>query len=375
MIARSTLAHLHEHQGAVGLPHNQIDLAAAAPGRAEVAHHEPHALREQQGQRQVFGPSARRRRRGPFLIAPHVSLPTIELLAAARLAAGAQHFPQGALYILATPIGNRADITLRALHVLDIADAVACEDTRHTAALLQGYGLHKPLIAAHEHNEREAAQAVIERLRQGQRVVYASDAGTPGVSDPGARLVAEARAAGLRCVPLPGASSVTTLLSVAAEVHGEGRWRFAGFLPPKGAERERALRALAASPDACVLLEAPHRIEALAQGLADQLGERRVTVGRELTKQFEEVDTLPAAQLPAWLGAHAQRTRGEFALLVHAVAPVAAMEAEVDAEALRVLDALLGELPLKTAVKLAAQISGAPRNALYEAALARKPAG
>src|SRR5690606_1567585 len=133
---------------------------------------------------------------------------------------------------------NRADITLRALHVLDIADAVACEDTRHTAALLQGYGLHKPLIAAHEHNEREAAQAVIERLRQGQRVVYASDAGTPGVSDPGARLVAEARAAGLRCVPLPGASSVTTLLSVAAEVHGEGRWRFAGFLPPKGAERE-----------------------------------------------------------------------------------------------------------------------------------------
>lgn len=375
MIARSALTHLHEHQRAVRLPHNQIDLATATPGRAEVAHHQAHALPEQHGQSQVLGPSACRRRRGPFLSTPHVSLPTIELLAAARLAAGAQHFPQGALYILATPIGNRADITLRALHVLDIADAVACEDTRHTAALLQGYGLHKPLIAAHEHNEREAAQAVIERLRLGQRVVYVSDAGTPGVSDPGARLVAEARAAGLRCVPLPGASSVTTLLSVAAELHGEGRWHFAGFLPPKGTERERALRALAASPDACVLLEAPHRIEALAQALADQLGERRVTVGRELTKQFEEVDTLPAAQLPAWLSAHPQRTRGEFALLVHAVAPVAAAEAEVHAEALRVLDALLGELPLKTAVKLAAQISGAPRNALYEAALARKPAG
>lgn len=304
-----------------------------------------------------------------------MSLQSIELLAAARLAAGAQHCPQGALYILATPIGNRADITLRALHVLDLADAVACEDTRHTAALLQGYGLHKPLIAAHEHNEREAAQAVIERLREGQRVVYASDAGTPGVSDPGARLVAEVRAAGLRCVPLPGASSVTALLSVAGEVQGGGRWRFAGFLPPKGAERERALQALAASPEASVLLEAPHRIEALAQALATHLGERQVTVGRELTKQFEEVDTLPAARLPDWLAAHPQRTRGEFALLVHATAPVAAGEDEVNAGALRVLDALLGELPLKTAVKLAAQISGAPRNLLYEAALARKPQG
>jgi 16S rRNA (cytidine1402-2'-O)-methyltransferase len=158
-------------------------------------------------------------------------------------------------------------------------------------------------------------------------------------------------------------------------VQGGGRWRFAGFLPPKGAERERALQALAASPEANVLLEAPHRIEALAQALATHLGERQVTVGRELTKQFEEVDTLPAARLPDWLAAHPQRTRGEFALLVHATAPVAAGEDEVNAGALRVLDALLGELPLKTAVKLAAQISGAPRNLLYEAALARKPQG
>jgi 16S rRNA (cytidine1402-2'-O)-methyltransferase len=300
-----------------------------------------------------------------------VSLPSIDLLTAARQAAGAQHSPGGALYILATPIGNRADITLRALHVLDLVDAVACEDTRHTAALLQAYGLHKPLIAAHEHNEREAAQAVIERLRQGQRVAYVSDAGTPGVSDPGARLVAEVRAAGLRCVPLPGASSVTTLLSVAGAVTGEGRWRFAGFLPPKGAERERALQALAASPEACALLEAPHRIEALAQSLAALLGPRAVTVGRELTKQFEEVDTLPAAQLPAWLAAHPQRLRGEFALLVHAVEPAQETQEAANAEALRVLDALLEELPLKTAVKLAARITGAPRNALYEAALAR----
>lgn len=304
-----------------------------------------------------------------------MSLPSIELLAAARLAAGAQHCPQGALYILATPIGNRADITLRALHVLDLADAIACEDTRHTASLLQGYGLHKPLIPAHEHNEREAAQAVIERLRQDQRVAYVSDAGTPGISDPGARLVAEVRAAGFRCVPLPGASSVTTLISAAGAVAGEGRWRFEGFLPPKGAERERALQALAASPEACVLLEAPHRIEALARALSDHLSERPVTVGRELTKQFEEVDTLPAAQLPRWLAANPQRLRGEFALLVHAQASVAAADAAVPADSMRVLDALLSELPLKTAVKLAAQITGAPRNALYDAALARKSPG
>lgn len=276
--------------------------------------------------------------------------------------------------MLATPIGNRADITFRALHLLDLADAVACEDTRHTAALLQAYGLHKPLIAAHEHNEREAAQAVIERLRQGQRVAYVSDAGTPGLSDPGARLVAEARAAGFRCVPLPGASALTALLSVAGEVAGQGRFRFEGFLPTKGAERERALQALAADPQACALLEAPHRIEALAAGLATHLGERLVSVGRELTKQFEDVDTLPAAQLPAWLNAHPQRTRGEFALLVHARAPVAtATEGELDGEALRVLDALLDELPVKSAVKLAARLTGQPRNALYGAALARKP--
>jgi 16S rRNA (cytidine1402-2'-O)-methyltransferase len=302
-----------------------------------------------------------------------VSLPSIELLTAARQAAGTQHFPNGTLYLLATPIGNRADITFRALHLLDLADAVACEDTRHTAALLQAYGLHKPLIAAHEHNEREAAQTVIERLRQGQRVAYVSDAGTPGLSDPGARLVAEARAAGFRCVPLPGASALTALLSVAGEVAGDGRFRFAGFLPPKGAERERALRAIAASAEACALLEAPHRIEALAASLAAQLGQRAVTVGRELTKQFEEVDTLPAAELPGWLAAHPQRTRGEFALLVHALVAAPAAEGEADAESLRVLDALLEELPLKSAVKLAARLTGRPRNALYEAALARKP--
>ena len=271
---------------------------------------------------------------------------------------------------MATPIGNLADISLRALHLLQLADCVACEDTRHTQALLRAYGIDKAsgaLLGVHQHNEAQGAQAVIERLRQGQRVAYASDAGTPGVSDPGARLATAVRAAGLRVLPLPGASSVTTLVSAAGLVAGgdaESAFVFAGFLPAKSGERDAAVQALAAETRSVVLLEAPHRIEALARSLA-LLGQRQVTVGRELTKQFEEIATLPAAELPAWLAASRDRTRGEFALALHP-APAAADD---DAEARRVLQLLLAELPLKSAVRLAAEISGAPRNALYELAL------
>lgn len=283
--------------------------------------------------------------------------------------AGAQHYPAPAVYLVATPIGNLADLSLRALHVLGLVDAVACEDTRHTAGLLQAFGLHKPLLALHQHNEREAAEAVLERLRRGERVAFVSDAGTPGVSDPGARLCASVQAAGFRCVPVPGPSSVTALLSVAGVAESDGRFVFHGFLPAKGAERQRALAELVAEPRAGVLLEAPHRIASLAQDLA-ALGERRVTVGRELTKQFEQVHTLACSEFSAWLKADASHTRGEFALVLHPL-PEAPAEA-VPAAALRVLDLLLAELPLKSAVKLAAEITGAPRNTLYEAALARK---
>ena len=164
-------------------------------------------------------------------------------------------------------------------------------------------------MAVHQHNEAEAAQAVIERLRQGQRVAYASDAGTPAVSDPGARLVSAVREAGLRVVPLPGASSVTAALSVAGAMGDEGAFVFAGFLPAKATEREAAVAVLANEARAVVLLEAPHRIEALARSLA-ALGARPVTVGRELTKQFEEVATVPCGELPAWLSADSQRTPG-----------------------------------------------------------------
>lgn len=273
--------------------------------------------------------------------------------------------------MVATPIGNTADISLRALQVLALADTVACEDTRHTAGLLQAYGLHRPLLAVHEHNEAEAAQTVVQRLREGQRVAYVSDAGTPGVSDPGARLCAAVVASGGRVLPVPGASSVTALLSVAGTGGGDGRFVFLGFLSPKATERQREVQAIAAEPRACVLLEAPHRIEALARDLA-ALGERPLTVGRELTKQFEEVAQLPAAQLPAWLQDGPHRTRGEFVLLVHPAAAGAGDADALDAASLRTLDLLLAELPVKTAVKLCAEITGLPRNALYAAALERK---
>ena len=291
------------------------------------------------------------------------------LLQAAQHVAGGQQYPKGALYLVATPIGNLADITLRAVQALTLADVIACEDTRHTQQMLRAYGLERPshqLLAVHQHNEAEAAQTVLERLLQGQRIACVSDAGTPAISDPGARLVQAVQKAGLRVMPLPGASSITTLLS-AAGMTGDG-FVFTGFLPSKNAEREQAVQAIAQESRAGVLLEAPHRIAALAQALA-VLGERRVTVGRELTKQFEQIETLAAAALPAWLAEKPEHQRGEFVLVVHDQ-PVAPSRGEGE----RILKCLLAELPVKTAVKLAAEISGEPRNALYERALALKNA-
>ena len=291
-------------------------------------------------------------------------------LQAAQDAAGPQQHPSHTLYVVATPIGNLADISLRALHVLGLVDAVACEDTRHTQQMLRAYGLERPghqLLAVHQHNETQAAQTVLERLAQGQRIAYVSDAGTPAISDPGARLVQAVQGAGWRVVPLPGASSITTLLS-AAGMTGEG-FVFRGFLPSKATERTQAVQTMAQETRAMVLLEAPHRIEALAQALA-WLGERRVTVGRELTKQFEQIHTLAAKNFPAWLAERPEHQRGEFVLVVHDQQAQASQ-----GEGERVLRCLLTELPVKTAVKLAAEISGEPRNALYELALSLKKDG
>lgn len=295
------------------------------------------------------------------------------LVHAAALAAGGQQYPAGTLYVVATPIGNLADLTLRAIHVLALADTVACEDTRLSGSLLHHLGLHKPLLALHEHNEAQAAQRVCALLAEGQRVAYVSDAGTPAVSDPGAALVAAVDAAGHRVMPIPGASSAIAALSAAGDARGSG-FVFSGFLPAKGGERKAALQAALADPATRVLFEAPHRIEALVQALAEGAPQRRVTLCRELTKQFETIVTRAAAELPAWLGADPNRQRGEFVLVLHAQpAPSGPAEA-LDATTARTLDTLLRALPLKQAVAMTAEISGAPRNAVYEAALARRDA-
>jgi 16S rRNA (cytidine1402-2'-O)-methyltransferase len=288
-----------------------------------------------------------------------------KLVEAAALAAAGQQYPAGALYVVATPIGNLADLSLRALHVLALVDAIACEDTRHSAGMLRRFGITKPLVAVHEHNERAASAQVIERLARGERVAYVSDAGTPAVSDPGAELVAAVRGAGHRVVPIPGASSALTALSAA----GDTRARevvVVGFLPARGGERTRAVGAAARARATQIVFEAPHRIESLAESLVDACPDRIVTLARELTKQFEAIETMPARSLPAWLRADANRSRGEFVLVLHALAESGEAEAAAH-DAL--LAPLVAALPLKQAVALAAEIGGAPRNVLYARAL------
>jgi 16S rRNA (cytidine1402-2'-O)-methyltransferase len=274
-----------------------------------------------------------------------------------------------ALYVVATPIGNLGDITLRALDVLKGVDRVAAEDTRVSGQLLAHFDIRKPLVSIREHNEREAADKVIAWITAGEAVAYVSDAGTPAISDPGAHLVTAVRVAGLTVVPIPGASAVTTALSAAGLESGQ--WLFHGFLPPKSGARRAQLQTLGALPCALVFYEAPHRIEETLADMAAVLdGSRAVTLARELTKKFESIVTLPLRDAPAWLAADPNHVRGEFVVIVH---PPAAAAAMVDSEAMRVLDVLLGALPPTLAAKLASQITGRSKAELYKMTLARKP--
>ncbi len=258
-------------------------------------------------------------------------------------------------------------MTQRAIDVLRQVPWVAAEDTRHSAPLLKQYGSNARLLAAHEHNEEAAAQQVISRLAEGESVALVSDAGTPAVSDPGARLVARVRAAGFRVVPLPGACAAVTALSASglAEAH----FLFYGFLPARAKQREEALRELSALPYALIFYEAPHRILEAVVSLTLVLGaQRTVVLARELTKIYETIHSCPLGEAHDWLLADANRQRGEFVLLVSG-----APEAEDDGEGERVLKLLLDEgLPVKQAAKLAHSITGAAKNAMYELALSLK---
>lgn len=272
----------------------------------------------------------------------------------------AQAFPTGALYVVATPIGNAADITVRAWWVLSHVDAIAAEDTRTTRALLERYGIAAKLVAAHEHNERAAAQRIVERLRAGERVALVTDAGTPAISDPGARIVRAVLDAGQRVVPIPGASSFTAAASAAGIDADE--LRFVGFLPAGANKRLARLRAIAADSAACVLFEAPHRFAATARELAAALDpDRRVVVARELTKKFETVTVLAARDLPAW--AERNEARGEYAIVIDAAGGTRA--AALDETTRRWLAALAEELPAARAAAVAAKATGLPRELLY----------
>jgi len=296
-----------------------------------------------------------------------VTLDVNLLLQAAQQVAGSQQYPKGALYLVPTPIGNLADLSLRAVHVLALVDAVACEDTRVSGGLLRHLGLDKSLIALHQHNEQAVAGQVVARLQAGERIAYVSDAGTPGISDPGAHLVAAVQAAGLAVTPLPGPSSVTTALSASGDAAAHG-FLFEGFLPAKGAARLNRLREVLGRAHSTVLFEAPHRIESLAAELREALPQGRVTLCRELSKQFETIVTLPVAELAAWLKADANRLRGEFVLVVHAQpAPPEAEGLAPEVQAL--LLEMVAHVPVKQAAALVADVLGLPRKALYDDAL------
>ncbi len=271
------------------------------------------------------------------------------------------------LYVVATPLGNLHDMTLRALAVLGAVDVVAAEDTRHSQRLLDAFGLKPRMTAAHQHNEQAAAEQLIAHLEAGRHVALITDAGTPAVSDPGARLVARVREAGFPVVPLPGPCAAVAALSVSG--FAEGGFRFVGFLPARPAARVAALSALRDERDAMVFYEAPHRIVECIADLAQVFGAaRELLIAREMTKLHEQIVRMPLGETAAWFAADSNRVRGEFVLVL-----AGALAGEgLDAETVRVLDLLLAELPVKTAARLAAEITGAPRNALYALALERR---
>ncbi|MBU0808403.1 MAG: 16S rRNA (cytidine(1402)-2'-O)-methyltransferase [Gammaproteobacteria bacterium] len=279
----------------------------------------------------------------------------------------AANSPLGSLYVVATPIGNLDDISARALNILRSVALVAAEDTRHSARLMQHFGIGTPLAACHEHNERDQGGRFLARLLAGEDVALISDAGTPLISDPGYHLVRQARAAGIAVVPVPGACALIAALSAAGLP--SDRFIFEGFLPAKTAGRRARLEQVKEEPRTLIFYEAPHRILECLQDMQAVFGdERPALLARELTKTFETLKGMPLAELAAWVAADSNQQRGECVVLVAGWQAPEGEEA-VSSEALHVLNLLLAEMPLKRAAALAAEITGVRKNVLYQAAL------
>ena len=275
--------------------------------------------------------------------------------------------------MVATPIGNMGDITLRALHILNAVDGIACEDTRHSAPLLQHFGIHKKCVALHEHNEIAGAQNIIQHLSQGERWAYISDAGTPGVSDPGARLVNVVQQAGFQIIPIPGASAVSSAISASGSVMlpSEGRFQFLGFWPNKAKERSALIQDIRGNSKTSIFFESPHQIRDTLMMLSKELEpDRQVLVGRELTKKFEQLVTLTAADLPGWLE-QAESLKGEFIILV-AGRQANADETPEHSALLLWANALSPYLGSKEIAAVLAQVLGLSKKEAYQVALDAK---
>ena len=273
------------------------------------------------------------------------------------------------LYVVATPLGNLRDITLRALDVLGQVDVVAAEDTRLTGMLLKHYGISTRLLSLHEHNESRRANEILRLLAQGKSVALVCDAGTPAISDPGAKLVRAVREAGAAVVPIPGPSALVAALS-AAGLDAE-RFAFLGFLPSTPAARRDLLNAMASQPLALIIYEAPHRVLGTVEELARVLdASRTLVVARELTKAFETITRIPLGEAAAWFAADTNRERGEFVLIIDAAGEVQATFTALPADVERWLAALLEELPPARAARVAAAVTGTPRDQVYARAVA-----
>lgn len=284
-----------------------------------------------------------------------------------RVGMAEQSVPMSTLYIVGLPIGNAADISLRALWILDAVDLIACEDTRESRKLLDRYGIRTPTVAVHEHNERSAAERLIDQLRSGLRIALITDAGTPAVSDPGAKVVQAVREAGLNVVPIPGASAVVTAISASGL--DSYTFTFVGFVAPAAKARQKTLMTYAGRSDAFVLYEAPHRVQDLLKDLARVLSPtRRVVVAREVTKRFESFAAMPASELAQWAKEHAPK--GEYVILV---------DQEVKTESLGLGEtelvwarAMMSELPVARVAAIVAKLTGVKRDVVYKTLMAEK---
>ncbi len=278
----------------------------------------------------------------------------------------------GTLYVVATPIGNLEDMSSRALRILREVALIAAEDTRHSLRLLQHFGINTPLMACHDHNEREQSSRFLARLQAGDDVALISDAGTPLISDPGFNLVRQVRAVGVRVVPIPGPCALIAALSAAGLP--SDRFTFEGFLPAKSGARQGRLEQLKEESRTGNFYEAPHRLLETLTDLAQLWGaERMAVLARELTKTFETLKQAPLGELCQWVAEDSNQQRGECVLLVAGWQPPEGDE-HLNAKVLRVLDLLLAELPVRRATALAAELTGVRKNLLYQVALQRKDA-